>query len=218
MVCLYFNEPDHAGHVYGANSKEVNKQIKISDDVLGYLLKSLKKLDIYNKVNVVIVSDHGMVDVSKDKVINIDNFNFNAILDGKGPIMSVREKEIGSINTSKINIPHVSIISSKNNNELHYHNPLYDFLLIADEGWMLYQNKHIDKYNGELPVNGMHGYDSDSINMHAIFYAHGPKFLNGITIDTFELIHIYPMLCELLGIVPYNDIDGTLEVLKPILR
>ncbi len=218
LVCLYFNEPDHAGHVYGANSKEVNKQIKISDDVLGYLLKSLKKLDIYNKVNVVIVSDHGMVDVSKDKVINIDNFNFNAILDGKGPIMSVREKEIGSINSSKINIPHVSIVSSKNNNELHYHNPLYDFLLIADEGWMLYQNKHIDKYNGELPVNGMHGYDSDSINMHAIFYAHGPKFLNGITIDTFELIHIYPMLCELLGIVPYNDIDGTLEVLKPILR
>ena len=37
-------------------------------------------------------------------------------------------------------------------------------------------------------------------------------------IDTFELIHIYPMLCKLLGIKPYEDIDGKLEILKPILN
>ena len=29
LVCLYFNAPDHAGHVFGANSHEVNNQIKI---------------------------------------------------------------------------------------------------------------------------------------------------------------------------------------------
>ena len=58
----------------------------------------------------------------------------------------------------------------------------------------------------------------DNINMHAIFYAYGPKFKKGIQIDTFELIHIYPMLCEMLGISSYKDIDGRLEVLKPILR
>ena len=30
----------------------------------------------------------------------------------------------------------------------------------------------------------------------------------GMYIDTFELIHIYPMIYELLGILPYKDIDG----------
>ena len=64
----------------------------------------------------------------------------------------------------------------------------------------------------------MHGYDSNSLNMHAIFYAQGPKLKKGLKIDTFELIHIYPLLCELLDIDPYNDIDGKLEVLKPILN
>ena len=83
---------------------------------------------------------------------------------------------------------------------------------------MIYQNKHINKYNGKLPVKGMHGYKSDSLNMHAIFYAYGPLFKKNMKIDTFELIHIYPMICELLKITPYNDIDGTLEVLKPILK
>jgi len=54
--------------------------------------------------------------------------------------------------------------------------------------------------------------------MHAIFYAYGPKFKRGIQIDTFELIHIYPILCEILGIRPYKNIDGKLEVLKPIFK
>ena len=73
LICLYFNEPDHAGHVYGANSKEVNQEVKNSDDILGNLITSLKQLDIYNNINFVIVSDHGMVDVSEKKVININD-------------------------------------------------------------------------------------------------------------------------------------------------
>ena len=218
LICLYFSEPDHSGHVYGENSDEVNNQIKISDNILGYLLESLKKINIYDKVNIIIVSDHGMVDVSDDKVINIDDFNIRGYVDGKGPIMNVREKELGSNLLDDINIPNVTIVPSKNNNELHYHNPMYDFLLIADEGWMMYLDEHIEKYNGKLPVKGMHGYNADSMNMHAIFYAYGPLFKDGIIIDTFELIHIYPMLCKLLGIMPYKDIDGKLEVLNPILR
>ena len=98
------------------------------------------------------------------------------------------------------------------------HNPYYNFLLIADEGWMLYTDKLLKEYNGKLPVRGMHGYDSNGMNMHAIFYAYGPKFKSGFAIDTFELIHVYPILCELLGIKPYKDIDGNLEVLQSTLK
>ena len=215
---MYFNEPDHAGHVYGAASKEVNDQIKASDYILGHLMDSLKQLDIYDNINIVIVSDHGMVDVSEERVINIDNFNLPGTIEGRGPIMNYK---INSDNLHKIldiNIPHVQLKSSIKNDQLHYHNPVYDFLLIADEGWMMYSDKDIEKYNGKLPIKGMHGYDSNSINMHAIFYAYGPKFKSGFTIDTFELIHIYPILCELLGIKPYENIDGSLKVLQSILK
>ena len=213
LICLYFNEPDHAGHVFGASSEEVNNQIKESDNILGYLLRSLTKLDVYDKTNIVIVSDHGMVDVSEEKVINIDDFNISGIIDGKGPIMNViAQDEI------LINIPHVTITPSSDNNQLHYNNAMYDFLLIADEGWMMYTYNHLEQYNGKLPVKGMHGYNPDNINMHAIFYAYGPKFKREMQIDTFELIHIYPMLCEILGISPYENIDGKLEVLKPIFK
>jgi len=218
LVCLYFNEPDHAGHVYGADSKEVNNQIEVSDYILGYLMNSLKQLEIYDNINIVIVSDHGMVDVSEEKVINIDNFNLPGIIEGRGPIMNYKIDSDDLNKIFDIDIPNVKLVSSIKNDELHYHNPVYDFLLIADEGWMMYLNKDIEKYNGKLPVKGMHGYDSNSMNMHAIFYAYGPKFKSGLEIDTFELIHVYPMLCELLGIKPYADIDGTLEVLESTLK
>jgi len=213
LICLYFNEPDHAGHVFGANSEEVNDKIEESDNILGYLLRSLTKLDVYDKTNIIIVSDHGMVDVSEERVINIDDFNISGIIDGKGPIMNVIFKE-----EILINIPHITIVPSLENNQLHYNNSIYDFLLIADEGWMMYKYDHLEEYNGKLPVKGMHGYNPDNINMHAIFYAYGPKFKRGIQIDTFELFHIYPILCEILGIRPYKNIDGKLEVLKPIFK
>ena len=70
-------------NAYGADSEEVNEQIKKSDEILGYLLKSLTKLDIFNKINLVILSDHGMATVSEERVINIDDFNIDGIIDGE---------------------------------------------------------------------------------------------------------------------------------------
>jgi len=227
LICLYFNEPDHSGHVYGTNSVEVNKQIKLSDEVLGYLIESLKDLNILNRINIVIVSDHGMVDVTDNRVINIADFNIPGVIDGKGPIMNViknnfNENHMDDIKNNSfftnLSIPHVKIVSAKNNNELHYHNSLYDFLLIADEGWMMYTYDQLKQYDNRLPVKGMHGYSSDSMNMHAIFYAYGPKFKKRMNIDTFELIHIYPMLCKLLDIEPFKDIDGDINILSKILK
>ena len=218
LVCLYFNEPDHAGHVYGADSEEVNKQIKKSDEVLGYLLKSLTKLDIFNKINLIVLSDHGMATVSEERVINIDDFNIDGIIDGEGPLVSIKDTSKSKDLLNQLNIPNTKIVSSLNNEDLHYDNPLFDYILLADEGWMIYDSNIFKKYNGKLPVKGMHGYDSNQMNMHAIFYAYGPKIKENLKIETFELIHIYPLICNILNIPQYDDIDGSIDILKPILR
>jgi len=34
--------------------------------------------------------------------------------------------------------------------------------------------------------------------------ANGPSFNQGVFMDSFENINIYPMLCEVLGIEPYE--------------
>ena len=68
----------------------------------------------------------------------------------------------------------------------------------------------------------MHGYDPQLPNMHGIFYAVGPNLKSGLHIPEFENIHIYPLICKLLDIIPYSGMndapEGDLQVLQDILQ
>ena len=94
-----------------------------------------------------------------------------------------------------------------------------DYLLLAEEGWYIATNKILSEEN--FSVKGMHGYDPDGINMRGIFYAYGVKIKSGMQISSFENIHIYPLICELLDVVPYQVIGdsprGDINVLQNIL-
>jgi len=54
--------------------------------------------------------------------------------------------------------------------------------------------------------------------MQASFYAWGPAFKNGLTIEAFENVNVYPLIASILGLNITEKIDGRPEVLKPILR
>ena len=74
---------------------------------------------------------------------------------------------------------------------------------------------------GPFELSGMHGYDPELLSMHGIFYAVGESIREGMQIAAFENIHIYPLICSLLDISPYNGKEdspqGDIEVLKKIL-
>ena len=66
---------------------------------------------------------------------------------------------------------------------------------------------------------GKHGFDNHMTEMRASFMAWGPAFKNGINIDGFENVHIYPLVAHLLGLnYDEKNIDGKLKVLMPILK
>lgn len=46
--------------------------------------------------------------------------------------------------------------------------------------------------------------------MYPIFIAHGPAFKQNYTIDSFNNVDIYPLMCFILGIEPSFN-NGTLE-------
>ena len=84
------------------------------------------------------------------------------------PLVSIKDTSQSKDLLNQLNIPNTKIVSSLIT-DLHYDNPLFDYILLADEGWMIYDSNIFKKYNGKLPVKGMHGYDSNQMNMHAIF-------------------------------------------------
>ena len=95
-----------------------------------------------------------------------------------------------------------------------------EYLLLADEGWFITTKTEMEKH--DFTLGGMHGYDPQLPNMHGIFYAVGPDLKSGLQIPAFENIHIYPLICELLDIIPYSGMndapEGDLRVLQDILQ
>ena len=69
---LYFSEPDDTGHKYGASSTEITDMVSKINHILDYLFKRLEEKHILDDVNIIFTSDHGMVDVSSNKTIVID--------------------------------------------------------------------------------------------------------------------------------------------------
>ena len=71
---LYFNEPDTIGHKYGPFSNEVAEMISQIDTYLGYLLSQLEHHGLLESSDLIITSDHGMME-QKETIYLADYVN-----------------------------------------------------------------------------------------------------------------------------------------------
>jgi ectonucleotide pyrophosphatase/phosphodiesterase family protein 7 len=53
--------------------------------------------------------------------------------------------------------------------------------------------------------------------MHGLFIAAGSRLQRGMTVPPFENIHLYELMCALLGIEPAKN-DGDFAMMRPMLR
>ena len=64
---------------------------------------------------------------------------------------------------------------------------------------------------------GSHGYDNKYESMRATFIAHGPAFKKRYVAEPFENIHVYELMCKILGLRPAKN-DGNLDAVKSMLK
>ena len=225
FITLYFDATDTAGHNYGPGSKEVDKAIAIEDSLIAKLFSGLKKLNLLDSTNVIIVSDHGMTELSPERVIKVDEIlnGFHYKTSDKGTMMFIYPEENEKMEVYK------KLKKSEENYKVYWKNELPEHLhykdnpfvaeivIIADLGYSIFNNKDLEKYSKKFPL-GNHGYDPANIDMHGIFYAIGPDFKSGYTCGTLNNIDIYPLLAKLLHIYPNNNIDGKLERIEFLLK
>lgn len=214
FINAYFHETDDKGHKFGPNAPETNEAIKRLDGIAGLLMGKLASIGMLDSVNVIIVSDHGMTEVSPERVVNIKK-----ILGEKGgkyfdagPIMFVtpdkeNEKEVYEL--LKKNENHYKVYY-RNEVPNYYHFNDHPFIspivIIADMGWSVISNeKKMWKAKGD------HGFDNQQLDMHGIFLATGPDFKKQYHTGTLWNVDIYPLLCKIFNIYPRANIDGSLE-------
>ncbi|MEE4258581.1 MAG: ectonucleotide pyrophosphatase/phosphodiesterase [Bacteroidales bacterium] len=219
LIMWYYSEPDHTGHEAGPESEETRLLIEELDTYLNDFFTQMRKLPVFDQLNFIITSDHGMNATSNDRTIAIEQIidtNDIEFIDGISPNVNIKVKEgrLEHVFTALQNTPNLEVWKHGELPErLHYGKNIrtHDICMVADPGWTFVNSKYPDA------IAGAHGYDNDLKDMHAIFYASGPAFKSNYTHPTFENVNLYVLFAEILNITAVET-DGNISNVEQMLN
>lgn len=227
LITAYFSDMDDTGHSFGPNDDEkLSETLTALDKNLGDLFEGVKKTGL--PVNIILVSDHGMMEVPVNQLLPLESVLDDSLYRSVsvGAVVHLYLNENVDKNAvyedlkSKENHWKIYRTSDSTFYKMNPKNPRLGELMIIPENHYYFKTIRqigIHKSN-EQNVLGHHGFDPEHPDLHAIFYANGPAFKENMTIESFRNIHVYPMVCDILGLEIPAEIDGNLDVLKPILK
>jgi alkaline phosphatase D len=222
FITLYFDEPDGTAHSYGPVSPETGRVTESLDSLMGVLVKRLNETPVRRKVNLIILSDHGMAEVDPDKSVNLWEIMPERYIEqcyGGNPVYQVKVAD-GYADSVIAIVDRTEGIKGwlKEDVPSHYHwgtHPrIPEVLIEAEESWNVVWVPRTDYRRGS---RGVHGYDPANRDMHGIFYAIGPSFRDGVQTPSFANVDVYNIICRILNIEPAPN-DGDKEVTDLVLR
>jgi predicted AlkP superfamily pyrophosphatase or phosphodiesterase len=220
LVTLYFDEPDATGHKFGPVSRQTERIVERLDSLMGVLRSKLSGLPEAKKINLIIVSDHGMEAISAERYINLKSLvpdRMIASISGGNPVYLInpstgkKDSILYLLNKSKG-------LKAWSKSELpsrwHYGTNLRipEIVVVADSSWSIGTRP-----DGSSLRGGAHGYDNANSDMYAIFYAAGPSFKKNYKFKELNNVDIYNLICKILNITPAKN-DGDPAHIKGMLR
>jgi predicted AlkP superfamily pyrophosphatase or phosphodiesterase len=209
---LYFDIVDSAGHRYGPDAMETTAAAAEADAAIARLLAGLDARGLHDRVNLVIVADHGMTQVSDERVIELD------------PLITLQQAHVvwdgpfaglTPLSGHEQEVEHALLGRGAHGEcwrkdelpaRFHYgsHRRVPAVICLADLGWR-YRSTQVPQYGPG--AQGNHGYDPAAPDMAALFIAYGPAFRAGATLPSFDNVSVYPLVAHLIGVTPEPN-DG----------
>ena len=229
LITLYFSAVDSAAHDFGVGSAQEREAVAKVDKHIGDLLLGLDKLGLKQQSNIVVVADHGMVNLSDQRVINID-----PLIDLSAFVVPDWSDKSTSVHAPFLNLYAESTLVDAAYKKLHKAHPKMrvlrrgafpsnyhfdhpqrepDLMLLADTGWSIYasRDKRQPRPMAKLGRSvATHGYDNQDPLMHATFIASGPAFKKKLKARPFDNIEVYGLLACALKVKPANT-DGNIK-------
>lgn len=225
---LYFSDVDTAGHASGPDSDAVREAIARVDAHLGRLLRGLEKRRMSDRVNLVLVSDHGMADATPDRVVVLDDYldaddvdvvDLNPTL-GLVPLPGRAEKVYRALAGAHAHLHVYRRAETPPHWRYRDHPRVPEIVGVVDEGWQILRRSALDARSAHgRPLHvGVHGYDPlHAPTMRGLFVAAGPAFKAGVVVPAFENVHLYNALAQILGVRPAPN-DGDPALARALLR
>lgn len=230
FVSLYFSFTDDVGHRYGPNSSEMNDAILQADSLLGYIMEELGKIEL--EINVIVLSDHGMAEIEPktERLLLKDDILAGLDTTGVVTIFSDTHARFYCKNDSLVEQLYEGLkakesfftVYKKQDMPFCWHSAnnkrVGELVLVMQPGFIIVSPEAKQKILQNGKTIGVHGYDPYYSDVRGVFYAQGPRIVRGRRIPSFENVHVYPFVAELLGIRILPEIDGEIEVLNGYLK
>jgi alkaline phosphatase D len=220
FVTLYFEEPDAVSHGAGPVSPETGRVVERLDSLIGVLRLKLSELPYSKRINLIVLSDHGMGPVSPARYISLTEAvprRMIADIYGSNPVYSINPSE-GKSDSVLLLLHQQKGLKAYRKSEvparLNYgtHPRIPQIVVVADSSWSIGLRP-----DGSGIRKGAHGFDNANTDMHAIFYAAGPAFKKGYSFDKLNNTDIYNLICRILKIKPAPN-DGDIQNINHILK
>ncbi|CAH8577311.1 unnamed protein product [Schistosoma intercalatum] len=225
---MYYHQPDRAGHIYGAASDEVFKAIEEINHGLDYLLTSIEnRPSLSCCLNLILSSDHGMTNVSSDRVIYLHDYidpnEYTSAPKKSAEIWTLWPKKGHTAQSlyDKLKDKHFRLnvyLKEELPTRLFYDSSdrVGPVVVYADIGWTIIA----DRSSGvTLKNKGSHGYDPDYKEMSPFLMAMGPQISKNQTTEleeTVRLIDIYSLICLILKLKPAPN-NGSVCRVAPLI-
>jgi predicted AlkP superfamily pyrophosphatase or phosphodiesterase len=227
FISIYFSLTDDFGHDFGPEGTKIGEAVLQLDSLVGNLMNGLAKIDL--PVNVIIVSDHGMIqsEMNEQNTVyfmekaNLSDSSFAVAYSGE--VVHIYNQNAEKLRQAYEELQKHSKYFSvywrdQTPAHLHYRNneKIGDLVLLSKHPYLFRRSRR-----GILKpkIGGYHGLDPDTYpEMRGIFYAQGSHIQSGLSIPAFRNIHIYPLIAHILQLTNLPKIDGDLEVLKKIVK
>ncbi|XP_061166397.1 glycerophosphocholine cholinephosphodiesterase ENPP6-like [Saccostrea echinata] len=227
LIGIYLEVLDLFGHRYGVNSVELNKMLVDVDKTLSYFRQNLTSSGLDNDVNLMIFSDHGMINTTKivniTDALNLTNIkiifqepSFLTIWPEEGMIEKVYND---LVRANKPNITVHKKDSLPDRYHIKNHRRTAPIVIEPDNGvavvspWKCSECSVIPPGTKDI---GIHGFDNLVPEMRATFRASGPAFKKNYQHRPLANIELYQIMCNVLGLKP-NAHNGTWNNVKYML-
>jgi predicted AlkP superfamily pyrophosphatase or phosphodiesterase len=227
FLTLYFSDVDSAGHRRGPDSQETRDAVMRVDASLALLVEGVKAAGLADRVNYLVVSDHGMAALSTERTIVLDDYVDLSAVDvvDWSPVLGLAPKD-GDVERvyAALKDKHPALAVYRRHEipaewGLANHPRVPPIFGVAKEGWNISSKRDtlrwvVDKLRAP---GGARGYDNTAKSMQGLFVAAGPRIRAGVRIKPIDNIHLYEFMCAVLGVQPAKN-DGDPAVTRDILR
>ena len=187
LAVTYFNEPDRTGHIFGPNAKETEEKVISMDALLGYLVEKLESAQLFDTVNLIVTSDHGMAEVDyKQKIIDISTVvSMETEVErtvGSGPTMQFipRQGQLERAYEKLQKLPNMKVYK-KEDIPLVWHyrdnSRILPILAVANEGWLIVKVKSDWSLANLINVSGMLSSGNQHLTRPSSFFINPIKSL-----------------------------------------